>query len=460
MTTTDNRLAKLANELLFEPSFVQEIWKLLEDKRQVVFYGSPGTGKTYVAGKLAACLAESEDRVRTVQFHPSYAYEDFVQGLRPVLDSGQPGFTLRDGPLVQFAKQAQNLPGLRHFLVIDEINRGNLAKVFGELYFLLEYRDKAMRLQYSDEPFSLPRNLFVIGTMNTADRSIALVDLALRRRFHFVEFRPDRPPVRELLKQWLDKNVPRMAWVARLVDQANKELEDYDASIGPSYFMRRDLDSAWLKRIWKHSIIPYVEEHLHGDRERLEAFELDRLLSKIGVEPEDDAPAGETGRRPKAKSEEALVQKAAEFGLADLWQDVVDKLGPDRFVRDCRSYCLTFRKPWLSFSDATSRAYTSHSVKLAREQIRVVFFPVAIRLCHEQFEEAAQSVVFKEETPPNAPPLGDFQKQWVCVLDRSTWNRHRGTLIALVNAVRKAWEDRRATQGDRGDESEPGEGEG
>ena len=129
----------------------------------------------------------------------------------------------------------------KHFLVIDEINRGNLAKVFGELYFLLEYRDKEMDLQYSNqgERFKLPENLYIIGTMNTADRSIALVDLALRRRFYFVEFHPDEDPVKSVLRRWLLDKSPGMEWVADLVEKANVHLrEDRHAAIGPSYFMK------------------------------------------------------------------------------------------------------------------------------------------------------------------------------------------------------------------------------
>ena len=194
-------LESLANETLIPESQLRQIQTLLDDKKQVIFQGPPGTGKTYLAKKLAACLAGSDDRVRLVQFHPSYAYEDFIQGYRPTLtEDGRAGFELRDGPLVKMARTAGKEPDAKFFLVIDEINRGNLSKVFGELYFLLEYRDHEMQLQYGGEPFSLPPNLYIIGTMNTADRSIALVDLALRRRFHFMEFHPDKPPIAELLR--------------------------------------------------------------------------------------------------------------------------------------------------------------------------------------------------------------------------------------------------------------------
>ena len=270
-------LAALADELLFDVEFLREVETLLEDKRQVIFQGPPGTGKTFAARKLAACLAGSPERVRLVQFHPSYAYEDFVQGYRPALTDGQPGFALRGGPLLDAAARARDEPDARHFLVIDEINRGNLGKVFGELYFLLEYRGDELRLQYSGEPFSLPPNLYVVGTMNTADRSIALVDLALRRRFHFVEFHPGEPPVLGLLRRWLEKHAPGMAWVADVVDRANRELDDRQAAIGPSFFMKPGLDEEAVRRIWKHNVLPYVEERLAGEHDRLADFDLDRL---------------------------------------------------------------------------------------------------------------------------------------------------------------------------------------
>ena len=268
----------LAKKLYLPADFLTEINTLLEDKQQVIFQGPPGTGKTYVAQELAEHIAGSPERVTLVQFHPSYAYEDFVQGYRPdSADDGQLTYTLRDGPLLRAAKAATE--GGKHFLIIDEINRGNLAKVFGELYFLLEYRDQEINLQYSDNPFRLPENLYIIGTMNTADRSIALVDLALRRRFYFVEFHPDQPPIRGLLRRYLSEKSPGMGWVADVVDRANAILSNEPhAAIGPSYFMKPGLDEADVRRIWKYGVLPYIEERLFGqDAARLAEFDLDRV---------------------------------------------------------------------------------------------------------------------------------------------------------------------------------------
>ena len=277
-------IPSLAAKLHLTVAFLENIQTLLEDKLQVIFQGPPGTGKTYVAQKLADHLAGSKERVTLVQFHPSYAYEDFVQGFRPALVNGQPGFELRRGPLLRAADRARQDPDAKHFLVIDEINRGNLAKVFGELYFLLEYRDKEMDLQYSDQDkkFSLPENLYIIGTMNTADRSIALVDLALRRRFYFVEFHPDYDPVKSVLRSWLRDESPNMEWVADVVVQANEHLsKDRHAAIGPSYFMKDGLDEDAVERIWKHSVLPYIEERLYGQQEEVEKFKLDSLKAEV-----------------------------------------------------------------------------------------------------------------------------------------------------------------------------------
>ena len=291
-------LDALGEELLLGADFLRGIERLLDDKPQVVFQGPPGTGKTYVARKLAECLAGSGDRVRLVQFHPSYAYEDFVQGYRPTVDEeGRGSFKLRHGPLVRMVDRAREDPRARHFLVIDEINRGNLAKVLGELYFLLEYRGEEMQLQYSDEPFKLPDNLYIIGTMNTADRSIALVDLALRRRFHFVEFHPDKPPIKGLLRDWLDDKAEGMEWVADVVDLANEKLENREAAIGPSYFMQDNLTEEKVSLTWEHNVLPYIEEQLYGQHDRLAEFDLGQLRSELSGTGGDDGSQPVTGEQ-------------------------------------------------------------------------------------------------------------------------------------------------------------------
>lgn len=308
-------IGALAEQLFIDADELRSIRYLLEDKRQVIFQGPPGTGKTYVARKLARCLAHfgddedesaAETRVRLVQFHPAYAYEDFIQGFRPVLINDRPGFELKDGPLVQMAELARGEPEAKHFLVIDEINRGNLAKVFGELYFLLEYRNEKMQLQYSDKPFSLPKNLYIIGTMNTADRSIALVDLALRRRFYFVEFHPNKPPIQGLLARWLkkktsdmpEKDTAAVSQIAKVVDLANEKLDDHQASIGPTYFIKDGrLDEDRIQKIWKHNVLPYIEERLFGDREKLADFDLKTLRREVVREnrEDDSGDAGQAG---------------------------------------------------------------------------------------------------------------------------------------------------------------------
>lgn len=279
--------ATLADELLLPVDFLQRISALLADKRQVIFYGPPGTGKTFVARQLAETIAGDSSRVALVQFHPSYAYEDFVQGYRPAASGG---FELRDGPLVRIADAARNDPDQTYVLLIDEINRGNIAKVFGELYFLLEYRDHKLNLQYSDEPFALPKNLHIIGTMNTADRSIALIDAALRRRFYFVPFMPSEAPIDGLLRRWLIRHKSEMQYVADYVDHANEMLDNRDSAIGPSYFMKANLDEDWLAMIWDHAILPYVAEHFFGQEERVDQFRLASIMQQIaGTEADDEA---------------------------------------------------------------------------------------------------------------------------------------------------------------------------
>ena len=291
-------LETLADEVFLPVEFLEEIEMLLTEQKQVIFQGPPGTGKTFVAQKLAQHLAGGdESRVTLVQFHPSYAYEDFVQGHRPTqLDNGQPGFELKDGPLRKMAKQAVENPGVKHYLIIDEINRGNIAKVFGELYFLLEYRDQEIDLLYSNEKFSLPENLYIIGTMNTADRSIALVDLALRRRFYFVGFHPDDREVGGVLRKWLRAKAEGMEWVADVVDEVNERMkDDRHAAIGPSYFMKDKLDDAKVERIWRHSVLPYIEERRFGGDTVSDEFDLKKLRPSTKTAESGDAVQEQQG---------------------------------------------------------------------------------------------------------------------------------------------------------------------
>ena len=295
-------LEELAAELMWEPDRLRMVIHGLEDKGQVIFQGPPGTGKTFVARRIARWYQQQGGDYRIVQFHPSYTYEDFVEGFRPArAGDGQVGFDLVKGPLRLMADQAQDNPDATFILVIDEINRGNLAKVLGELYFLLEYRDEAVNLQYSREPFQLPKNLWFIGTMNTTDRSIALVDAALRRRFYFFGFYPDEPPVRGLLRRWLSESAPAFMWVADLVDAANRKLDDRHLGIGPSHFMKQDppLDEPRVRFIWEQAVLPYIEEQFFGDEARLKQFDYGRLLSEtksgaMAIDADHDPPQGTT----------------------------------------------------------------------------------------------------------------------------------------------------------------------
>ncbi len=273
-------LAALADDLYLSEDFLARIVGLLADKGQVVFYGPPGTGKTFVARKLAGHIARGGGTVEKVQFHPSYAYEDFIEGYRPKLVDGQVTYEVVDGPLKRIATLAQQRPDVTHVLLIDELNRANVSKVLGELLFLLEYRDEEIRLQYSDTPFALPTNLQIIATMNTADRSIALVDSALRRRFHFVPFFPDTAPIDSLLRRWLADRKPELGWVADVVDRANALLDDRHVAIGPSHFLKDHLDEQLVQRAWEFSVLPYLEEHFFADPDQLRQFELARLRAR------------------------------------------------------------------------------------------------------------------------------------------------------------------------------------
>lgn len=293
----EDRLGAAAADLLLPRTFLDEVQGLLVKHRQVVFFGPPGTGKTYVALRLAEALAPAEEQRMLVQFHPSTSYEDFFEGYRPLATGDdQMLYKLVSGPLrIMAERAAADLAQRPHILIIDEINRANLAKVLGELLFLLEYRDREINPLYRPgETFSLPKNLWIIGTMNTADRSIATVDAALRRRFHFVPFVPDDQkdnPISGLLARWLtEKNEP--SWVAGLVDGVNqrlrREMGGNHLLLGPSYFMQPGLDRDSLALIWKYRIEPLIDDLFFGD-ERAKAFGFEAIWKEFGeraVEPE------------------------------------------------------------------------------------------------------------------------------------------------------------------------------
>ena len=194
----------MAGELHLPQSGFNEQIELLRRKRQLVFYGPPGTGKTYVAQALADHLTGDPAHRHSSSSIPRIA----TKTSRGVPASGHYGrddwFRTGPGATSADAEAADHDRGRPYVLIIDEINRANVAKVFGEMYFALEYRERAVSLQYSgDSLFQLPRNLYILGTMNTVDRSIALVDAAMRRRFYFTALLPERPPIDGLLAAWL-----------------------------------------------------------------------------------------------------------------------------------------------------------------------------------------------------------------------------------------------------------------
>ncbi|WP_051062186.1 AAA family ATPase [Ilumatobacter nonamiensis] len=292
--------ADVATKLLVSSQWLDDFVELLNDSRQIVLYGPPGTGKTYLARKIAENLVGTE-RVRLVQFHPSYTYEDFFEGYRPSGDdrSGTVSLELRPGPLRALASEARDHPERAFVMIIDELNRANIAKVFGELYFLLEYRDDAVEVMYGGEPFTLPKNLYFMCTMNTADRSIALLDSAMRRRFAFLELHPATEPTKSMLPKWLaERELPAMS--AELLKLTNSLIDDRDAHIGPSYFMHDDQSAARMRRVFRTQIEPLLQETFYDRWSSLGSrFDFDRLWAEVGS---DAAPIGSGSGRFEASN--------------------------------------------------------------------------------------------------------------------------------------------------------------
>jgi len=240
--------------------------ELLNTKYNIILQGAPGVGKTFAAKRLAYSIMGAKDtsRVSMVQFHQSYSYEDFIQGYRPVDN----GFTLVQGVFYKFCKAAEIDDERPYFFIIDEINRGNLSKIFGELMMLIESdkRGEKLKLLYKDEWFTVPKNVRIIGMMNTADRSLAMMDYALRRRFAFFDFAPAFSS--DGFRQYLaDKNNEKLEKLISMVENLNIAISNDESlgdgfRIGHSYFCTdKDITDSWLKAVVEFELIPLLKEY-------------------------------------------------------------------------------------------------------------------------------------------------------------------------------------------------------
>ncbi len=254
------------NEVYMDEDTYNTLTELLEVKYNVILQGAPGVGKTFAAKRLAYSIMGQKDtsRVAMVQFHQSYSYEDFIQGYRP----SKEGFELENGAFYKFCKEAEEDNERPYFFIIDEINRGNLSKIFGELMMLIEKdkRGEKIKLLYSNEWFTVPQNVRIIGMMNTADRSLALMDYALRRRFAFFDFAPAFSS--EGFKNYLvEKNSPKLERLITVVESLNNTISSDESlgegfRIGHSYFCTDgEITDEWLKSVVEYQVIPLIKEY-------------------------------------------------------------------------------------------------------------------------------------------------------------------------------------------------------
>ena len=251
---------------------------VLRNKKNIILQGAPGVGKTFAARRLAwSMLGEKDDNcIEFVQFHQNYSYEDFMMGYKPVED----GFELKYGIFYRFCQKAANQPDKAFFFIIDEINRGNMSKIFGELLMLIEkdYRGTKATLAYNGLSFSVPKNLYIIGMMNTADRSLAMIDYALRRRFSFFEMEPGFDSEGFIQYQNSLNNDTLNELISKVKD-LNKEIAlDKSLSkgfcIGHSYFCGRDVcTDEWLHSIVDYDILPMLSEYWFDDTNKLQRWE-------------------------------------------------------------------------------------------------------------------------------------------------------------------------------------------
>ncbi|EMB80779.1 McrB family protein [Streptococcus mutans] len=257
--------------------------KQILNSYNLILRGAPGTGKTYLARQIAEELTGgNEEQIGFVQFHPSYDYTDFVEGLRPVSDKGQIGFKLQDGIFKKFCKKAKENPNKKFVFTIDEINRGEISKIFGELFFSIDpdYRGEkgAVSTQYAnlhetDEKFYIPENVYIIGTMNDIDRSVDTFDFAMRRRFRFVEIK-----AADTMGMWenndkfdndkIEEARIRLTNLNRAI--SNTEGLNSHYHIGPSYFLKlKDLDYDY-DILWSDYLEPLLKDYLRGSYDEVE----------------------------------------------------------------------------------------------------------------------------------------------------------------------------------------------
>ena len=269
---------KFLEEVYIDEDKYNTLVNLLMNKKNLIVQGAPGVGKTFMAKRLAYSIMGQKDinRVMMVQFHQSYSYEDFVMGYRP----SKEGFELRSGSFYNFCKVAEEDSENEYFFIIDEINRGNLSKIFGELFMLIEADKRGeknkIQLLYSDELFFIPKNVYIIGLMNTADRSLAMIDYALRRRFAFFDLKPgfDTYGFKDYQKQLNDYNFDNLIEVMKELNQEIREDESLGGGfrIGHSYLCNikaEDLEDK-LNYIVEYELIPLLKEYWFDEAEKIE----------------------------------------------------------------------------------------------------------------------------------------------------------------------------------------------
>lgn len=269
-------LAQCAADTGYDVPTLQRWLQAIERKGQAIFYGPPGTGKTFLAQKLARHLASGGDGFdELVQFHPAYAYEDFVEGIRPFTNNdGTITYKTVPGRFLNFCQQAAACQDIC-VLIIDEINRANLASVLGELMYLLEYREETLTLA-GGRPFQIPANVRLIATMNTADRSIALIDHALRRRFAFIQLQPNM----DIIANYHAHSGYDPAGLISVLQQLNQVIADPHYAIGHSFFLQPNLPTI-LPDIWQMEIEPYLEEYFFDTADKIAPFRWQKVTHHL-----------------------------------------------------------------------------------------------------------------------------------------------------------------------------------